>query len=123
MHIEQKLIKALTTTLSSAHPPLTLAAHISTHIKNYIFNAAREQQSLGRPEQKTLVPIEQIHSDHYHAAITAIIDTNVRYRHAVRHLRGHQSEQLAQLQVLDIRDILDDLHHDIKTEIEKIISK
>lgn len=120
MHTEKKLIKALTTTISSAHPPLTITAHITVHIKNYIFNAAREQQS---PKHEKLIPIEQIHSDHYHAAITAIISTHTGYRHAVKHLRDHPAEQLAESQISDIKDILDDLHRDINTEIEKIISE
>lgn len=122
MHTEKKLIQALMKSVASAHPPLTATAHISTHIKNYIFNAAREQQSPGAGSD-TLVPIEQIHSDHYHAAITAIISTHTSYRHAAKHLHAYPAEQLAQLQILDIKDILDDLESDINTEIEKIISE
>ena len=122
MHIEQKLINALMSTVSSSHPPLTAASHISTHIKNYIFNAAREQQSPSAG-QNTLVPVEQIYQDHYHAAVTAIINTHTRYRHASKSLPEDMSERLAELQVLDIIDILDDLHRDVNTEIDKIISE
>lgn len=120
MNIEKKLIQALMSTLASAHPPLTAKAHISTHIKNYIFNAAREQQS---PNPEKLIPIEQIYQDHYHAAITAIINVDDRYRHASRSLPEDMFERLAELQVLDIINILDDLHRDINTEIEKIIAE
>lgn len=121
MNIEKKLIDALMSTLASAHPPLTATAHISTHIKNYIFNAAREQQS---PNPEKLIPIEQIYQDHYHAAITAIINVDVRYRHAGKSLPEDMFKQrLAELQVLDIINILDDLHRDINAEIEKIISE